>query len=138
MSGHITRTIEHAEQFLKKCPQANGPAMAGSPRSRPVGLVRTVVQAAARPTRRNLLHWALWIVALSIELTFLILLRHEEIYRWELEVTRRLQSVPAKQYVFDVTSTLTNTLSIPFLLLFFVITAAVAFPCTCLRSFRKH
>ncbi|MGE0538735.1 MAG: phosphatase PAP2 family protein [Dehalococcoidia bacterium] len=99
--------------------------MAGPPRSRPAGFVRTVVQAAVRPARRNLLHWASWIVALSIELAILILLRHEEIYPWELEVARHLQSVPGKQYVFDVTSTLTNTLSIPFLLLFLVITAAV-------------
>jgi membrane-associated phospholipid phosphatase len=125
MSGHITRPFEYAERFLEECPQTNVPVTAGPPRTRPAAFVRTVVQAAVRPTRRNLLHWASWFVALSVELAFLITLRHGEIYRWELDVTRRLQSVPGKQYEFDVTSTLTNTLSIPFLLLFIANTAAV-------------
>jgi hypothetical protein len=88
-------------------------------------LLRAAALHAVRPTRRNVLHWLSWTIALGAELTLMLLLRDGRIYVWEQEFTRLLQSVPGRQIVFDVTSTLTNTLSVPFLLIYVLILAAV-------------
>jgi membrane-associated phospholipid phosphatase len=87
--------------------------------------LRTASAFAFHPTRRNLLHWGSWVLAFAVELTLLVLLRDGQIYGWEQELTRRLQAAPGKQVVFDISSTLTNTLSWPFLLLFLAILAVV-------------
>ena len=81
---------------------------------------------ALRPTRRNRLHWASWALALGVELALVVVLRDGRVFGWEQAVARRLQDAPGKRVVFDVSSTLTNTLSVPFLLLFGAIVAAYA------------
>jgi membrane-associated phospholipid phosphatase len=90
-----------------------------------VVILRGAVRHAIRPTRQNLLHWASWAVALALELALLAVLRDGEIYGWEQSLTRSLQEVPGRQAVFDITSTLTNTLSTPFLLIFATIAGIV-------------
>jgi membrane-associated phospholipid phosphatase len=87
--------------------------------------MRDAFHYAFLPTRRNLLHWASWAITLGIELALMIVLRSGHIYTWEQRLTRRFQDVPGKGLVFDVTSTLTNTLSLPFLVLFLVIVLIV-------------
>jgi undecaprenyl-diphosphatase len=64
-------------------------------------------------------------VALAIEVGLLLVLRDGEIFGWEQSLTRTLQDVPGKGLVFDVTSTLTNTLSAPFILIFATIAGLV-------------
>ena len=80
---------------------------------------------ALRPTRRNRLHWASWALALGVELALVAVLRDGRVFGWEQAVGRRLQAVPGKRVVFDVSSTLTNALSVPFLLIFVAIVAVV-------------
>jgi undecaprenyl-diphosphatase len=80
---------------------------------------------AFRPTRRNRLHWASWALALGVELALVVVLRGGQIYGWERSLTRRLQDVPGKRAIFDVTSTLTNTISLPFLLILLAIVSGV-------------
>ena len=92
------------------------------------GFLGAVVAAARRgfaPTSRNVLHWSIWALALGVEVSLMLLLRGGEIYAWEIRLTRRLQDVPAVDPIFDVSSTLTNTLSLPFALLFIAILTAV-------------
>lgn len=89
--------------------------------------MREAVYFAFRPTRRNLLHWASWALALGVELALVVLLQNGRIFGWEKEITRRLQDVPGKRLVFDVTSTLTNTISVPFALIFLTIVLFVLF-----------
>jgi undecaprenyl-diphosphatase len=67
------------------------------------------------------------VVALAFELSLVFALKGGEIAGWEVSVTRRLQSVPARDLVFDVSSTLTNSLSLPFAALFIVILGVVWF-----------
>lgn len=80
---------------------------------------------AIQPIRRNVLHWCSWAAALAVEIGLLAVLRDGEIYEWEQSLTRALQDVPGKNAVFVVTSTLTNTLSTPFLLIFATIAGIV-------------
>lgn len=84
---------------------------------------REALSFAVRPTRRNLLHWASWVLALGVELVLVVVLRNGRIFGWEQTIARELQGVPGKAVVFDVSSTLTNTLSVPFLAIFLVIVA---------------
>jgi membrane-associated phospholipid phosphatase len=86
---------------------------------------REAARFAFRPTRRNALHWASWALALGVELALVVILRDGQVYGWEQSVARRLQDVPGRRVVFDVTSTLTNTLSVPFALLFLAIVGGV-------------
>ena len=88
-------------------------------------MFRGAAAFAVRPTRRNLLHWASWALALGVELALVVVLRNGQIYGWEQAITRRLQDVPSRRLVFDATSGLTNTLSVPFLLLFLAIVFGV-------------
>jgi membrane-associated phospholipid phosphatase len=83
--------------------------------------VRAAAAFAFRPTRRNLLHWLSWAVAFGVELALVAVLWNGRIFGWEQDLTRRLQDVPGKRIVFDVTSTLTNTISLPFLVIFLAI-----------------
>ncbi len=116
-------------------PQVLGDARADAPR-RPspeaaartprVGeVVRGAVGFAFRPTRRNRLHWASWALALGVELALAAVLRDGQVYGWEKWLTRRFQEVPGRGVVFDVSSTLTNTLSVSFAALFAGIVAVV-------------
>ena len=93
--------------------------------NRPAEVLRSAASFAFRPTRRNLLHWSSWALALGIEVALVAVLWDGRVFGWEQELTRRLQDVPGKQAVFDVTSTLTNTLSLPFLLIFLAIIGVV-------------
>src|SRR5512134_3142359 len=86
-------------------------------------VLRRVPHFALQPTRWNILHWCSWAAALAIELWLVAELQGGQIFGWEQSVTRSLQDVPGKGLVFDVTSTLTNTLSAPFLLIFATIAA---------------
>jgi undecaprenyl-diphosphatase len=87
--------------------------------------LRAAYQRAIRPTRRNLLHWTSWGIALGIELLLVRLLWDGRVYAWEQSLTRRLQAVSGTEVVFDLSSTITNTLSLPFLLIFVAIVAGV-------------
>lgn len=88
-------------------------------------ILTNATRRAFRPTRRNVCHWASWAVALACELFLALFLRHGTIYGWEVSLTRTLQEVPQAELVFDVSSSLTNTLSVPFALLFAAILLAV-------------
>jgi undecaprenyl-diphosphatase len=90
-------------------------------------VLREAAYFAFRPTRRNLLHWASWALALGVELALVLVLRNGRIFGWEQDLARRLQDVPGRRVVFDVTSTLTNTISIPFALIFLTIVLVVLF-----------
>ena len=94
-------------------------------RARTGEVLREARSFALRPTRRNFLHWGSWALALGVELALAVVLRNGRIYGWEQAVARRLQEAPGKRVIFDVSSTLTNTLSVPFLLLFLVIVSTV-------------
>ncbi|MEX0782491.1 MAG: phosphatase PAP2 family protein [Dehalococcoidia bacterium] len=76
---------------------------------------------ALRSDRRNTLHGASWALALGFELAMLYVLWGGHIYGWEQSVTRTFQDVPGHWGIYVVSSTLTNTISIPFGLLFVAI-----------------
>lgn len=78
-----------------------------------------------QPTRRNKLHWASWIVALGLELILVFVLRGGEVYSWEQELTRFLQPAPYRDAIFDSANFLTNTLSVPFLVIFIIVVGLV-------------
>jgi membrane-associated phospholipid phosphatase len=73
---------------------------------------------AFRPTRRNLLHWASWAVALAIQGWFVFLLRDGSIYDWEADLARQVQDTPGRYQIFDTGHFLTNTISWQFLPVF--------------------
>jgi undecaprenyl-diphosphatase len=115
-------------------PEAAGHAQAASSHADPRGeadpssledLLRAARTVALQPTRRNLVHWTSWALALGVELALVVVLRNGQIYDWELSITRTLQDVPRRRIVFDVSSTLTNTISVPFLLIFLAIVGLV-------------
>jgi membrane-associated phospholipid phosphatase len=87
--------------------------------------LRRAAYFAFRPTGRNVLHWSSWAIALGFELVLVGILADGDIYGWEQSLARELQAVPGKRWIFEVTSTLTNTLSTPFYLLFVTILAVV-------------
>jgi undecaprenyl-diphosphatase len=60
-----------------------------------------------------------------VELAVMLLLRDGQVYAWEVRLTRWLQDVPAAEEVFRSSSTLTNTLSVPFAVLFVAVLALV-------------
>lgn len=84
-----------------------------------------MLDSAFRRTRRNRLHWAIVAFALTAELALMVLLWDGQIYGWEQSLTSDLQDVPGKRLIFDVSSTLTNTLSVPFLAIFLAIVVAL-------------
>jgi membrane-associated phospholipid phosphatase len=84
---------------------------------------RGAIAIGLRPTRRNLLHWFSWVVALGVELALVAVLWGGEIYAWEQSLTRWFQDVPGRMIIFDVSSTLTNTISAPFLAIFVAVIA---------------
>ncbi|MGH2533326.1 MAG: phosphatase PAP2 family protein [Thermomicrobiales bacterium] len=86
---------------------------------------REPIDFALRPTRRNLLHWASWALAFGVELILVVVLWNGRIFGWEQSLTRRLQDVPGKELVFDVSSLLTNTISVGFLLIFLATVSTV-------------
>lgn len=94
-------------------------------RSRYEALARDGFAFAIAPTRRNKLHWASWTIALAAEIILVYVLRRGQTYAWERWLTREFQAVPGRRLIFDVTSTLTNSLSLTFLLIFLAILAVV-------------
>ncbi len=108
-------------------------ATAPRPRRAPVGGERASVDGpfargvrrALAPTRRNTLHWASWAVALGAEIVLMVVLADGDIYGWEVQAARQLQDMPGIQPIFFVSSTLTNTLSLPFAVLFLAVLAIV-------------
>jgi membrane-associated phospholipid phosphatase len=84
------------------------------------------VAAAVRPERTNLLLLATGAAALAIEFVFVAILRDGDVFAWEQSFTRWLQRVPHHRVVFELTSPLTNTLSVSFLAGLFLL-AALAF-----------
>lgn len=88
-------------------------------------LARVAARHGFATTPRNIFHWCSWGVALASEFYLMVALRSGHIAGWEVALTRRLQSVPAADPVFAISSTLTNTLSLPFALLFLAILGAV-------------
>ena len=94
-------------------------------RSRYEAIARDAFAFAIRPTRRNKLHWASWAIALGAEIILVFILRRGQTYAWERWLTRLFQDIPGRRLVFDVTSTLTNTISPTFLLIFLAILGTV-------------
>ena len=86
-------------------------------------LARNAIAFALRPTHRNTLHWASWALALGAEIALVIILRRGQTYEWERWLTRRFQEAPGRQIIFDISSTVTNTISPTFLLIFAAILA---------------
>lgn len=86
---------------------------------------RTALALALRPSRRNVLHWVSWAIALGIELALVVVLRDDEIYGWEQSLTKRLQDVQGKQAVFEYSSPLTNVISVPLMLLLLAVVSVV-------------
>lgn len=125
LDGHLVdqRALPHAAEAI---PAASLPLTppAAHPTHR-ADVLRAAAAFAFRPTRRNLLHWLSWALALGVELALVVILQDGQIYGWEQSIARRLQDVPGKRIVFDVSSTLTNSLSLPFLLMFLAIVAVV-------------
>lgn len=71
------------------------------------------------------MHWLSWILALGLELILAVLLRGGVVYEWELDITRMLQQRFDRSLIFDIANLLTNTLSVPFLILFITIVGVV-------------
>jgi membrane-associated phospholipid phosphatase len=94
-------------------------------RTRWIAFFRAVLAAGFEPTRRNVLHWLSWAFALSVELALVLILREGVIYAWEQDLTRFMQQLPGRYHLFTVMDFLTNTLSVPFAILFFAIVLAV-------------
>lgn len=87
--------------------------------------LRAVLAAGFEPARRNVLHWLSWAFALGVELALVLILREGVIYAWEQDLTRFMQQLPGRYQLFTVMDFLTNTLSIPFAILFVAIVLAV-------------
>ena len=100
---------------------ASSVALTETPPNRYEALARDAIAFALRPTRRNKLHWASWALALGTEVALVIILRRGQTYEWERWLTKRFQEVPGRQVVFDISSTVTNTISPTFLLIFLAI-----------------
>jgi membrane-associated phospholipid phosphatase len=86
-----------------------------------VEVLREAARFAFRPTRRNVLHWASWALALGVELMLVVVLRDGVIHGWEQSVTRAFQEGPRRRLIFDITSTMTNVISMTFLWIFLAI-----------------
>ena len=69
-----------------------------------LGLLRDAFGIAVTPSRRNLLHWLSWAVALSIALSFTAVLSGGRIYGWEQDITREFQEWDYPEWAFQVTS----------------------------------
>ena len=94
-------------------------------RPRYEALTRDAFAFLIAPTRRNQLHWASWAIALGAEIILVFILRRGQTYAWERWLTMQFQDVPGRRLIFDVTSTLTNSISTTFFLIFLVILAIV-------------
>jgi undecaprenyl-diphosphatase len=66
--------------------------------------VGAALRAAFRPTHRNVAHWASWAVTLTALLTITLLLMDGDVYGWEVDVTREIQSWDYPQWLFRITS----------------------------------
>jgi len=88
-------------------------------------IVRLAAYYGFRWSGRNLLHWLSWALALGLELFLAVMLRGGEVFDWERDLTQLFQRAPGRFLVFDVANLLTNTLSLPFLILFVVVVAVV-------------
>lgn len=120
-SGFYDTSTPAAFDVAGSAPAAYGPLWAERPRAE--ALARDAIAFALRPTRRNKLHWASWALALGAEIALVVVLRRGQTYAWERWLTKRFQEVPGREAIFDVTSTLTNTISPTFLLIFLAILA---------------
>jgi membrane-associated phospholipid phosphatase len=90
---------------------SSAPPQAG----RDLRLAADVWREAWRPTWRNRLHWLVWITVLAGELALVAMLHGGNIYDWEISLTRWIQSLSFPGWLFDITSTPTNTLALSFL-----------------------
>lgn len=81
-------------------------------------MLHDAARIAFRPTRRNILHWASWAIALTIQCTFVVLLRDGSVYDWEADFSRLLQKTPNRYEIFDTGHFLTNTISWDFIPVF--------------------
>lgn len=89
-------------------------------------VLREAVRAGCELTRRNVLHWTSWALTLGLELALVVILRHGVIYAWEQDLTRWMQQLPGQHELFRVVNFFTNTLSIPFAILFVAIVLAIS------------
>lgn len=88
-------------------------------------ILRLAFIVGFQPSRRNMLHWASWVLTLGLEITLVLVLRDGDIYGWEQNLTRLLQRIPTHETYLSAINFFTNTLSLPFLALFAVIVTAV-------------
>ncbi|MFN0095796.1 MAG: phosphatase PAP2 family protein [Dehalococcoidia bacterium] len=90
------------------------------------GRAQRAWRIGTRPTRCNLLHWASWGVALGAQLALVAGLHDGTIFEWEQDLTRWCQSISGRNLLFDVTSSLTNTLAWYFVAGFVALVLATA------------
>jgi len=70
----------------------------------PVEEIRGALRAAFRPTPRNVAHWASWAVTLAVLLATTLVLMGGDVYRWEVDATREIQSWEYPRWLFRITS----------------------------------
>ena len=78
-----------------------------------VAISRLAFINAITPTRRNLLHWLSWALALAAVLAMTAALWNGAIFEWEKEVTREVQGLAIPTAAFEVSFLLTNSLAPP-------------------------
>ena len=85
-----------------------GPATpAHAPTSRLRGalaVAQNAVRSALTPSRRNVLHWVSWLLALSTVIGVSVLLADGQVFAWEQELTRRAQGLGMPTWLFRTTS----------------------------------
>lgn len=69
-----------------------------------LAMIREGVRVAMSPSRRNLLHWLSFALALSVVLSFTFILADGRVYGWEQDVTRLMQAVDYPRWLFRITS----------------------------------
>jgi membrane-associated phospholipid phosphatase len=79
--------------------------------SRSVGqLVISALRIGFSPTRWNILHWASWVVTLTILLAMTVILLDGRVYAWEIDFTRWAQGLDYPRWAFTLTADrLTNS-----------------------------
>jgi len=86
-----------------------------------VSVLREAFRVAIEPTRRNVLHWTSWVVALAIQCTAVLVLRNGRIFHWEADVVKLAQRVPGRYEIFDGINYSTNTIAWEFVPLFAIV-----------------
>ena len=88
--------------------EAPGPATtphASTPRSSgALAVAQEAVRAALAPSRRNVLHWVSWLLALSTVIGVTVLLADGQVFAWEQELTRRAQDLGMPTWLFRAVS----------------------------------